>query len=149
MQPSQVRLRILEDHVNLRQQLTSLEVSIDFLPYDPSRLAAVADAAGQLLADLVIHTELEDAVLGPVLLDVDAWGTIRERSLLEHHAAQRAELRRLVDAYAKRSENPDEIAALTRAWIREVRADMEREERDLLVASLLRDDMIAIDMECG
>lgn len=149
LRPSRVRQRILDDHVRLREELASLEVAVDLLPYEPSRSAEVADVAGRLLAELVMHTELEDAILGPALLEVDAWGTIRERSLLEHHDAQRAQLRELLHSYLRPREDPAQIAALTRAWIREVRADMEREEQDLLVASLLRDDTIAIDMECG
>ena len=149
MRPTHARQRILEDHAELRRRLTNLEAELDFLPDDPTRLPSISETASTLLRELSQHTELEESVLGPVLLEIDAWGQIRERSLREHHAEQRAQLGALAEAYVARQADPDAISRLTRSWICDVRADMSHEERELLTADLLRDDIVAVQMESG
>lgn len=149
MRPSHARQRILEDHAELRRRLTDLEAELDFLLHDPTRLRSISETAQTLLRELSQHTELEESVLGPVLLEIDAWGQIRERELRQHHAEQRTQLGALVEAYGERQTDPEAISRLTRSWIGDVRADMYHEERELLTAELLRDDIIAVQMESG
>lgn len=148
MNPSYVRTRILQEHAALRRQLTTLEASVDAMHADTSHCACVIATARQILSALVAHTQLEDSILAPALREIDAWGPVRAGLLLHHHSEQRAQLRELVDRYGA-AVDPQRIARLTLAWIRDVRADMLHEETELLSAALLKDDPIAVAMECG
>ena len=148
MNPSQVRQRILMDHDRMRQRLDAVEASLASLPEHPSEIARVCEAASAMVADFVKHTELEDEILGAALAELDAWGPVRAAILREHHASQRDQLRGLLQAY----EAPapvEHIAHITLSWIREVRADMRHEEHDILASTLLRDDPVAVNMECS
>jgi Hemerythrin HHE cation binding domain len=148
MNPSQVRARILDGHRVLRDQLAKLEGEIDALARNQVSLESVTQAARWLLAELTAHTQLEDDVLAPALRELDAWGDVRAKLLLEHHELQRDDLRRLLSIY---DASPDTqlVASITSALIADIRADMHHEETGLLSATLLRDDLISVDMEVG
>lgn len=143
MEPSQVRTRILQDHEALRQQLSALEHAVAALLDDKRMVHRVAELAHQLLHELAEHTALEDSLLVPALTEIDAWGPVRADQLLEHHRAQRAQIRELTELF-KLELNPGDVAHVTTSFVRELRLDMEHEERDLLSADLLRDDVIAV-----
>ena len=148
MNPSVVRKRILQEHAALRRRLRELEAAVDAMHTDASQVRCVVDIARELLTELVVHTELEDAILAPALREIDAWGPIRANSLLEHHESQRAQLRELAECYGA-AEDCERIAHITLEWLRDVRTDMTHEETEVLSASLLRDDPIAVGMESG
>jgi hypothetical protein len=148
MNPTNVRDRIVADQTRLRVQIDALERALDTLRSDASQLAIVADRARTLLRDLVVHTELEDAIVAPILCDVDAWGPVRADLLLSHHDQQRRELAHMIEMYASPCD-PEDVARRTLAWIRAVRADMHHEELDVVSEFLFRDDLVAVDMECG
>ena len=148
MEPSQVRKRILREHRVLRDQLLRLESELDALAKNPQNKQAVIEAARELMVELTAHTEVEDAILAPALRDIDAWGPVRADMLLDHHREQRQQLRELLAAYAH-NPNLRQVARMTMQLIVDVRADMLHEENTLLANSLLRDDLVAIDMEAG
>ena len=148
MKPSQVRARILKDHAALRRHLMELEGAIEAMLADSAELPKVSDLASQLIIELVRHTELEDKILAPALMELDAWGQIRAEQLLLHHQQQRACIVELSDLYHSDARTL-EIARATYGLIADLRADMEHEERDILSADLLRDDVIAVATECG
>ena len=148
MKPSLVRKRILDEHARLRRHLEKLEAAILAWPTDPGQRAIVESTACELLTALVEHTELEDAILAPALQEIDAWGAQRAGTLLEHHIEQRAQLQNMLDAYQQHAD-ASQVVRMTQAWIADVRTDMEHEEREIVTRNLLRDDLIAIDMEAG
>lgn len=148
MTPSYVRSRILQDHAALREDLSALEASVVAMYDDRAHCRCVVALAREILNSLVLHTQLEDAILAPALRDLDAWGPVRAELLLEHHASQRTQLREIVDTYSAFDE-PERVARTTLDWIREVRADMLHEESDVLSAALLKDDPISVAMETG
>lgn len=148
MKPSHVRERILEDHQRLHARLHKLEQSVDALEHEPAQLTTLTEMARSLLEDLVVHTELEDIILAAALCEIDAWGPVRASILRDHHEAQRRELRALIESYGNVGRCED-VARLTLNWIREVRSDMYHEEREVLTRTLLRDDLIAVEMECS
>lgn len=148
MNPSQVRARILDGHRVLRDQLTKLEAEVDALARNEVHVESVTATARWLLAELTAHTQLEDDVLAPALRELDAWGPVRANMLLEHHEQQRGDLGRLLSIY-NQPQDPQLIAEITLALIADIRADMHHEETGLLTATLLRDDLISVDMEVG
>jgi DNA repair protein RadC len=148
MYPSEVRERILGDHERLHALLCALETSVDGLERDASQLGTVVQIARSLLEEFVVHTELEDSILGDALCDIDAWGPVRAQRLHEHHEAQRSELRSLLENYGQ-IQSQNEIVRVTQTWIRELRSDMHHEETDILTRTLLRDDPISVGMESG
>ena len=148
MKPSQVRERILEDHRRLHARLRELEDTVDALKHDPSQLTTLAESACSLLEDLVTHTELEDIILAAALCEIDAWGPVRASILREHHDTQRRELRGLIETYGS-VQRCEDVVRVTLDWIREVRSDMHHEEREVLTRTLLRDDLISVEMECS
>jgi iron-sulfur cluster repair protein YtfE (RIC family) len=147
--PSAVRERILGEHVRLREQLGKLQVLAAWLRDDPAPLLAVQRVSRRLLAELDAHIQLEDTVLAPALRDVDAWGPIRERELLTHHVEQRNLLHQLLADYDTCSGDCPRVAELTLSWISDVVTDMDHEERSIISQNLLRDDLVAVDVECG
>jgi hypothetical protein len=138
----------LNDHEQLLARLHTLESAAQALASDPAQLATVVETARALLEDFVEHTQLEDRILGDVLLEIDAWVSVRAQQLHEHHEAQRGELRALLLAY-ERVQPIEEVVRVTLRWIGDVCSDMQHEERDILTSALLHDDLIAVAMESG
>lgn len=149
MEPSRVRAQILAEHDRLRARLTQLEEGIrTFVEGSTSQLRGLVDDTRSLLEDFIGHTELEDSVLSPVLLDADAWGPVRAHQLRESHVEQRRELRALL-AFITQGSPVHEFKRRTLKWIACVRLDMREEEHSVLCRSLLRDDVVAVAMESG
>ena len=148
MNPSHVRTRILEEHEVLRLHLRKLEEAVDAMLVDDAHLVTVSRLARKLLVDLTSHTELEDAILAPALLEIDAWGPVRVGALLEHHERQRQQARELSEVYES-TDSPLSIAHLTCALVRDLQEDMQHEEQEILNADLLRDDLVSVAAECG
>jgi hypothetical protein len=146
MNPGEIRERITLEHTVLRGKLAELEGMLSQLEHGWASCSDAERSCRALYEKMCAHLDLEDAVLVPALREVDAWGGVRADSLLQHHQAQRQELRVLLDP-----ENTD-VARLSRRLsliIAELRADMAHEERDILSLNLLRDDVVAIDFSDG
>jgi hypothetical protein len=148
MNPSHVRVRILEDHEAIRQQLSELEAATDALLGDKASMMHVGELTQSLLVVLARHTELEDEILAPALKDIDAWGAVRADQLLAHHQTQRADIREVSKLFDLQLVACD-VARVVHALVQDLRADMEHEERDLLNADLLRDDLVAVGGNSG
>jgi iron-sulfur cluster repair protein YtfE (RIC family) len=146
--PSLVRARILQDHGELCAKLETLQRLAS--EADGGSNAAVAPAAEltrSLFDELADHLDVEEQLLLPVLREVDAWGELRADELVKHHENQWRELKALrsradgLSAIAIASELGVLVAAL--------RTDMLDEDRDVLAADVLRDDVLGIDVEDG
>jgi len=144
--PSEVRLRVLEDHGRLRIALSKLR-----------RLAQQVGAglAGGSLkirrelrsfADQFFrHLQMEEEVLLPVLRNVDSWGKERAERVLEEHREQRQTLLELLEDLDR---TPQRVTRHVRhvLWLCDaLEADMLHEEAGVLSESLLRDDVVVID----
>ncbi len=150
MQPSQVRRRILEDHEHLRGALNALEALADALVAGDREPVAAALAALHGMKDRFFdHLDLEEAIMVPALRDADAWGPERAQLVLDEHREQRAELEEMVRELDRPDVLPETIGRRIHAWIEALRVDMEHEEAAVLSPDLLRDDVIAIDLEAG
>jgi hypothetical protein len=73
---------------------------------DRTQCACVIALAREILYALIVHAQLDDAILASLLQDIDAWGAVRAELLLEHHGSQRAQLREIVGPYRGLHERP-------------------------------------------
>jgi acetoin utilization protein AcuB len=148
--PSQIRARILAEHQVLASMYAEVEqLAAQVVDGDGDGDAGIALRAScrSLYRTLQRHIEIENAVLGPALRDTDAFGQQRADGLLREHERQQSVLAAALatlDAAA-----PLAIARDCRQLIRELRADMAEEERALLDADLLKDDVVAVGTSTG
>ena len=148
IKPSEVRARVLAEHVQIRAMLSELEViaqrALDGAADDGALLRAKAI---ELYGKLDAHMSLEEAFLYPAICDSDAWGQIRGDRMKQEHARQREVFSQLTDLQSR----VDTVALIfvVRGLAADLREDMCREERELLNPELLRDDVISIAQNSG
>jgi iron-sulfur cluster repair protein YtfE (RIC family) len=150
MLPSQVRSTILEDHAHLREQLDALEALAQGLVAGRTEpLVEALAALRRMKRRFFDHLDLEEAIMVPALRDADAWGPERAQLVLDEHRDQRAELEALVVELNRADTTPDVVGQRILVWIEALRVDMVHEEKAVLHPDLLRDDVVAIDLEAG
>ncbi|MEI7893430.1 MAG: hemerythrin domain-containing protein [Myxococcales bacterium] len=151
LRPSEVRERVLEEHVALRkamEELQQLVVRAEREGDEPARVELKTECDG-LLRTLHRHLDFEDRLLEPTLRAIDAWGPIRADRLRDDHRAQRRELDRLAERLGDPANTAGQCAAMVRTFLEWFARDMEEEERDILHRELLRDDAIATNIFTG
>jgi hypothetical protein len=108
----------------------------------------VASAIGDIRATMEVHLAFEEKVLVPLFeLDLPL-GPERARRMRQDHRGQRAMLAVLHGEATRQPELPVlsvKLAFLV-SWLL---ADMEQEEREILIPDVVRDDQITIDQSCG
>ena len=145
--PAQVRERVLSDHARLRGILDRVELQAG--GGEASNPSELREAGEELHRVLARHMLWEDHYLAPALRNADAWGEERVARLRKDHLEQRAILADNLDRLRDEA-RPDELLMRDlRDLVLLLRDDMEQEERDLLDPSVLRDDVVAIDLEAG
>ena len=82
------------------------------------------------------HNQFEEKLLRPALLDGDAFAAIRIERLVEDHVNEHR---------AMRQKLASSETVVLRDVIETLRAHLEAEERYLLTAKVLRDDLVQID----
>ena len=109
---------------------------------------AVASAIGDIRTVMEVHLAFEEKSLLPILRDDLPLGPERADRLLDDHRQQRASLATLHREACAFPQVPILAAKLAflAAWLL---ADMEEEERSLLLPDVVRDDVIAIDQSTG
>jgi hypothetical protein len=143
------RHAILSQHRKLRGLLERAgcvaEAALDGRPPSPD---AVASVIGDIRLTMEVHLTFEERVLLPLLRDDLPVGPERADRLLDEHTRQRAMLATLSLEAVRHPELPTLAAKLAHvtAWLL---ADMAEEERCLIVADVVRDDIVAIDQTCG
>ncbi len=143
--PSEVRERILADHVILRRMLERLEVRARRdLQRHGRRPSGLYDELRVLHERLRRHFELEERILVPMLRAADPWGAERVAQFHEEHARQRE----IMDRLSRASERPPvELALMAWGFVRLMLEDMAEEEKISLNERVLRDDPIEPAME--
>ena len=134
------RTILLQQHASLRKKIARTRAAAR-----NTLRGAAADglrrAVQALKTDLFAHLAVEEELIGPILLKLDAWGAVRFELLLTEHAHQRAAL----SAWARGSEDPRGDAERTLLLCHELLTDLEFEEKELFNETLLRDDCILLD----
>lgn len=120
-----VRKNLLDQHENLRRLMRELEQALE-------EGSGVGPAVTALNDAWAAHIIAEEAVLVPILRDVDAWGPERVNKLIEQHREEHQVMLRKLDPIASKSE--------LRSAVTELQAHMEEEEATNLAAKVLNDD---------
>lgn len=146
--PAEVaRRRVLAQHLELRQLLRAgLDHVRAILAGEHAAHLPLRLLVAVIFGEFVRHLADEEALIVPFLEDDLPLGPLRRAHLEEEHQAQRTELAALC-AWPERE---DEIG-LARSF-RELAValldDIEREDRELLIPEVIRDDGIVVD-QCG
>lgn len=148
MLPSQVRRTILDQHVWLHEFLSGMQALAGRVEGGEQDLAAKLRERTAAMSDRFLrHLEFEEAYLVPALRDADAWGEERAERLLREHDEQRERFRALMHGLRQPCADARTLARDVRTLVRDLLADMEHEERDLLSERLLHDDPVVVDGE--
>jgi iron-sulfur cluster repair protein YtfE (RIC family) len=149
MEPSEIRSRILGDHERLRGDLDRLEALVGDARAGSAARASLLIDTEALLARLRAHMHWEESYLLPALREADAWGAERAEQLTRDHREQ-SELLDFLNVRLREQARP--IALLVREVeqiIELLRNDIRQEEAELLDERVLRDDIVAIDVQTG
>ena len=109
---------------------------------------AVASAIGDIRTIMEVHLAFEEKSLLPILRDDPPLGPERAARLLDEHKRQRetlSTLHREASAFPDLAILPAKLAFLTE-WLL---ADMNEEERSLLIPDVVRDDVVVVDQSSG
>jgi hypothetical protein len=140
---------ILAQHERIRALLSRAravaEAALDGEPPSPD---AVASSIGDIRTTMEVHLAFEEKSLLPILRDDPPLGPERADRLLDEHSRQRQSLSTLHREACAFPNFP--ILAAKLAFLTEwLLADMMEEERSLLTADVVRDDVIVIDQSSG
>jgi hypothetical protein len=143
MLPSQVRRIVLDEHRWLREVLADAgELARRVEAGDHERSGHLRERAQRLRARFLRHLDFEEEQLVPVLRDADDWGEERAELLLREHTEQRERFAALLHALQRPCGDPRPLAREVRALVRDLLADMEHEEAELLSPRVLHDDPV-------
>jgi len=143
------REAILAQHHRIRSLLGRArgvaEAALDGEPPAPD---AVASAIGDIRTIMEVHLAFEEKSLLPILRDDLPLGPARADRLLDEHTRQRETLSTL---HREACAFPDfPLLAAKLAFLTEwLLADMNEEERSLLIPEVVRDDVVIIDQSTG
>lgn len=143
--PGEIRLRVLEQHKTIRDQLDGLETLAAAVASGRADDGNLSNDLEGLLGLLQTHMRFEDRVLPGVLREADAWGEERVARFHDEHTQQRKMIQNLLDVVGERAEL--ERALLALGFCSLLRKDMEGEETIFLGEDVLRDDPIAVHPE--
>jgi hypothetical protein len=150
VQPSEIRRRILDDHETIRAMLVSVErVAREVLAGDSGQKSSLRFQGETLLSRLGEHMAWEDRYLRPALLDTPGFGEARAERLDRDHAEQRELLGYALASLADASRPALVVARNLLDLVALLRADMADEEHHLVSEKVLRDDVIATEVESG
>jgi hypothetical protein len=146
MAVGEVRARVLADHAKLRTAIAE----VDRLAYAVSaeevrHINALREQAENLYRMLAAHIDHEDAVLAPIIRQIDAWGPVRHEQMRNDHANQRAAL---AQAIRDLETGGPALGQVVQSMCWEILHDMKREEHDLLHPDLWREG-VTIVVEFG
>ncbi len=148
MNPSEVREMILADHQEIRQLLERVE-ELAGPEAGAERMAELRERGRALHDKFVRHLDLEDRYLVPAVRDADGWGEERARQITEEHRQQRELLADILDQLRDATVVPAMLRRSLRDFIEAMRTDMVHEEKAVLRDDILRDDVVAVNVEAG
>lgn len=139
------RITLQRQHQRLRSLIAQVRgAAMGVLEGGTVSAQELRDQVGVLRTELLEHLLAEEALLGPVLERIDAWGPVRLELMQAEHAHQRAVIAVLWSDRAV-SLSPELLARRTLGLLDDIVTDMDAEDRDLLDAKVLCDDVIQLD----
>ena len=133
---SEIRTILLKQHAEIQAQIE-----------ETREAAAGSDAQRQRgclarLANMMhLHNAAEESVLRAILPTLDAWGPVRQKTMLDEHVAEHAELyATLVEASG--TTDPAAASGSIVKLLDQMLVHIAHEEREFLGAELLTDEML-------
>jgi hypothetical protein len=136
LSPARALAELQAQHDTLRTMMDRCEELADELEAhrgDPLRLTR---EVARLRLAFEAHNQFEEQLLRPVLLENDAFAQVRIERMIDDHVGEHREMRARLSS--------DETSVL-RDVIETLRAHLEAEERYLLSAKVLRDDVVTVE----
>jgi iron-sulfur cluster repair protein YtfE (RIC family) len=134
--PSRALAELKAQHDALRGMMERCEELADALDAGRTGPVQLTRELARLRAAFVAHNEFEEALLRPVLLGTDGLAEVRIDRMVDDHVGEHRAMRARLDA--------TETNALRDA-IETLRAHLDAEERYLLTAQVLRDDVATVE----
>jgi iron-sulfur cluster repair protein YtfE (RIC family) len=144
MNLDRLRADLMAEHEQLRERLGRMEKLAQAIESGQEVARADRDLRNHmqtLRTELVRHLEREDAVLGPIICNIDAWGKERAQVMEREHAGQHKLLITALDE-GQRLVDPLTLAGVTHQLARDLLCHMEEEEQYLLHPEVLTDDLV-------
>ena len=145
----EMRDRLMRDHAALRARVARVESLSRAALSSASGIQELRAEARELIRALEQHIGWEDEHVLPVLSDVDEWGPERVQRMQADHLEQRELLRYANSVLDDPSRALELLARTTLDLARLLQDDMEDEEQAVLDPSVLRDDVVGVDVETG
>lgn len=134
--PSRALAELKAQHDALRVMMDRCEDLADELDDGRGSPEALTHEVARLRIAFEAHNKFEEQLLRPVLLGADAFAEVRIDRMIEDHVGEHRAMRTQL--------NTTETSALRDA-VEMLRAHLDAEERYLLSARVLRDDLINLD----
>jgi len=130
---SEIRAILMDEHADIRAQIE--EARAASASSDTARQRA---CLARLATTMQLHNAHEEAALRAILPSIDAWGPQRQKTMLDEHLAEHAELYATLVAASSNAESSGAIVKL----LDEMVVHIAREEKEFLGADLLTDEML-------
>lgn len=134
--PARALAELKAQHDALRGMMDRCEELADELDAGRSGPIQLTREVSRLRLAFEAHNTFEEQLLRPVLLGHDAFAEVRIERMIEDHVGEHREMRRRLHS--------NETSVL-RDVIETLRAHLDAEERYLLSARVLRDDVVTIE----
>jgi len=137
MKPSSALSELIAQHDSLRCMMDLCEDLADALDLNPDGdPAPLTRELALLRLAFDAHNKFEEQLLRPVLMEHDSFGPVRVQRMVEDHVHEHRTI-------GERLASP--ATAALRDVIETLRAHLDAEERYLLTAPVLRDDVISVE----
>lgn len=133
--PSRVLSELTQQHDELRAMMDRCEQLADALDTSGGDATVLAREVAKLRIAFAAHNALEEQVLRPVLLEMDAFGDVRIDRMVGDHVEEHREVE-------QRLAGP---TGELRGAIGQLRLHLEAEERYFLTSRVLRDDTVTVE----
>jgi len=136
LSPARALAELQAQHLALRTMMDRCEELADELEAGRGDALQLTREVARLRLAFEAHNQFEEQLLRPVLLANDAFAEVRIDRMIDDHVGEHRAMRARLDS--------SETEVL-RDVIETLRAHLEAEERYLLSAKVLRDDVVTIE----
>jgi len=130
---SEIRKILMEEHADIRAQIEETRTATA-----SSDTARQRSCLARLASTMQLHNAAEEAALKAILPSIDAWGPLRQKTMLDEHLAEHAELYATLVEASSTVESAGAIVKLLDKML----VHIAHEEKEFLGAELLTDEML-------
>jgi hypothetical protein len=148
LSPAQIRDELLSQHACLRGRLEALHAVAQRWAQGLASQADVRNELAGLLDALRIHNIVEERTLRQLVSTADAWGPVRVEVMDASHVGEHRDVFDAIRAVGLAPDARDALRELERLATN-LAGRMSEEEAAFLNETVLRDDLVAIDVQDG